>query len=95
VLIGEHTRHLHKFVRWELDIALELFLPIVGVYLNGARGIDIDRCPPILKEAYVVHLPFKAAIVQYALDHFPSDYANRTETGPRYYTAQVYTDLGL
>jgi len=26
VLIGEKTKNLHKFVRWELDLALELGL---------------------------------------------------------------------
>lgn len=95
VLVGESTKNLRKFVRWEIELALELGLPVIAVYLNGARGIDLDRCPPILKDEYVVHVPFKAAIVQYALDYFPDDHANRTEIGPRYYTANVYTDLGL
>jgi hypothetical protein len=94
VLIGENTKNLRKSVRWELEIALDLALQVVAVYLIGARWVDVDRCPPILKNEYVVHVPFKASIVQHALG-FPSDYANRTETGPRYYTAKVYPDLGL
>jgi hypothetical protein len=95
VLIGENTRNLRKFVRWEMEIALDLGLPVLAVYLNGARGIDNDVCPPILRSEYVVHVPFKAAIIQFALDNFPGDYARRTESGPRYYTAQIYRDLGL
>lgn len=95
VLIGENTKNLWKFVRWEIEIALDLTLPIIAVYLNGARGIDVDRCPPILRNEYVVHIPFNAAIIQHALDSFPSDFASRTEAGPRYYTARVYADLGL
>ena len=34
VLIGETTRHLYKFVRWEIELALELDLPVVAVNLN-------------------------------------------------------------
>jgi hypothetical protein len=95
VLVGDNTKSLRKFVRWELEIALELALPIIAVCLNGARGIDVNRCPPILKNEYVVHVPFTAAIIQHALDYFPGDYASRTESGPRYYTAKTYMDLGL
>ncbi|HWQ55085.1 MAG TPA: TIR domain-containing protein [Bryobacteraceae bacterium] len=96
VIIGEHTKHLHKFVRWEIEIALDLGLPIIAVNLNGARGMDSDRCPPILRDEYVVHVPFKAAIVQYALDRFPSEHANRSDgQGPRHYPTTVYQNLGL
>ena len=35
VLIGEKTRYLYKFVRWEMEQALSLDLPIIGVNLNG------------------------------------------------------------
>lgn len=31
VLIGEKTRLLRKFVQWEMEVALRLGLPIVGV----------------------------------------------------------------
>lgn len=34
VLIGSSTRYKYRFVRWELDVALELDLPIVAVNLN-------------------------------------------------------------
>ena len=61
VLIGENTRYLYRFVRWELDVAVELELPIVAVNLDGKRFMDIDRCPPIIRSEYVVHVPFKRA----------------------------------
>ena len=34
VIIGESTRYLYKFVRWEMEQALALDLPIIGVNLN-------------------------------------------------------------
>jgi hypothetical protein len=37
VLIGEKTKNLYKYVRWEIEVAMELNLPIIAVYLNGIR----------------------------------------------------------
>ncbi len=96
VLIGETTKNLRRFVRWELHIALDLSLPIIAVNLNGNRKMDAERCPAILRDEYVVHVPFKAAIVQHALDKFPAEFAKRGDKqGPRYYPEDVYEKLGL
>ena len=35
LLIGEHTRYLYKFVRWELETALRMDIPIIAVNLNA------------------------------------------------------------
>ncbi len=97
VLIGESTRYKYRFVRWELDVALDLDLPMVAVNLDERRRIDPERCPPIIRDEYVVHVPFKMAIIKFALDHFPDEYArrNRNATGPRCYKEDVYEELGL
>lgn len=97
VLIGESTKNLYKYVRWELDVALGLDLPIIAVNLNGKRNQDNLLCPPIIKDKYVVHIPFKMKIIKYSLDNFPSEYRRRqsTDTGPRYYNDSVYEKLGL
>lgn len=34
VLIGNSTKNLFRFVRWELELALTLGLPIIAVNLN-------------------------------------------------------------
>jgi hypothetical protein len=97
VLLGESTRHLYKFVRWEIEVCLALDIPIVAVNLNGKRQMDPDRCPPLLRGKYVVHIPYKAKIVQYALDNFSSEYSRREQNveGDRYYPDDVYRNLGL
>ena len=97
VLVGEQTKNLYKFVRWEIDLAMKKDLPIVAVNLNGRRGHDPDLCPPMLKEHYAVHVAFKMKIIQYALDNFPDEYGKRdkSDTRPRYYNDSVYTKLGL
>ena len=40
VLIGANTKYLTKFVKWEMEVALRLGLPIIGVNLNGSRQMD-------------------------------------------------------
>jgi len=98
ILIGERTRYLTKFVRWEMEQALSLDLPIIGVNLNGLRQQDSDRCPPIIKNELAVYISFNAAILQYALEHWPDAYfrlKNENKTGPYYYPENVYQSLGL
>jgi Thoeris protein ThsB, TIR-like domain len=98
VLIGANTRYLQKFVRWEMEQALGLALPIIGVNLNGLRQQDPERCPPVIRSELAIHVSFNAAIVQHALENWPtSDASYRPvgKTGPFYYTADVYGSLGL
>lgn len=97
VLIGEQTKNLFKFVRWEIEIAQNLDLPIVAVNLNKKRTYDDDLCPAILRDQYVVHVSFNAKIIQYALDNFPDEYAMRdpNKSGNRVYNVDIYKKLGL
>ncbi|MDE5446386.1 hypothetical protein GWG65_34500 [Bradyrhizobium sp. CSA207] len=99
VLIGEKTKNLHKFVRWELDLALELGLPIIAVNLNEKRAQDQDRCPPIIRDECAVHIPFKMKAIKWALDHWPSEFRGMDTAarakGARHYSDEQYKALGL
>lgn len=98
LLVGESTRYLFKFVRWEIESALRRDLPIIVVNLNGLRKMDTVRCPPILRGELAIHISFQQAIVQYALDHWPSEYQShkkKHDTGAYYYKPLVYERLGL
>jgi hypothetical protein len=97
VLVGASTKYVRKFVGWEIDLALELGLPIIVVNLNEKRQMDSDRCPVPLKTGYAVHVSFKRAIIKYALENFPAEFAarDRSLTGPRYYRDDVYRRVGL
>jgi hypothetical protein len=97
VLIGEKTRNLYRYVRWELEVALQLDLPIIAVNLKGKKEIDYELCPPVVRDEYVVHVPFKLAIIKHALGQFPAQHASRAPgaRGPLYYPDKVYQDLGL
>lgn len=96
VLVGERTKNLFKFVRWEIEIAQALDLPIIVVNLNGSRQLDLSRCPAILRSWPAAHVAFRAAIIQHALDNFPNEYPRLPDgSGPRYYTDAAYKQLGL
>lgn len=97
VLIGEKTKNLTKFVRWEMEVALKLGLPIIGVNLNGNRSRD-DRCPPAIRDELVVYVPFRPKIIEYALRNWPDDCANLKKasvTGERVYSDDIYKSLGI
>ena len=97
LLVGESTKNLYRFVRWEIDLALGKDLPIIVVNLNDKRSCDAKRCPAILRDEYAVHIAFKLKIIKYALDNFPGEHAkrDRSASGPRHYNDSVYKDLGL
>jgi hypothetical protein len=97
VLVGENTKNLYRFVRWEIEIAQKLDLPIIVVNLNGEREMDPDRCPPVLRDWVAAHVAFKAKVIQHALDNYPDEYRRiqASSSGYRYYSDEVYRQLGL
>jgi hypothetical protein len=98
VLVGEKTRFQQTYVRWEIDLAIKGNLPIIVVNLNGSRYMDESRCPLILRTELAVHVPYNRAIIQWALDTWPSahiQYRTAGQKGPFYYEPHVYTRLGL
>ena len=97
-LIGDRTRFLFKFVRWELEQALQLGIPIVGVNLNGRRSQDINLCPPVLRDELVIYVSFRPAIIEHALADWPAQFHGlraEAKTGAYYYTDDVYQQLGI
>lgn len=98
VLVGKNTRYLTKFVKWEMEQAISLDLPLIAVNLNGVRNIDLQRCPPTIRDELCMHVSFNPAIMQYALEHWPSQHLRESGagvTGPFYYNPTVYRTLGL
>jgi hypothetical protein len=97
VLIGEKTANLYKYVRWEIEYAIENDIPIIGVNLNKNRKED-DFCPPIMKQALVVYVSFNQKILNHALNNWPSSHAfykKEGKSGPYFYYDRVYQDLGI
>lgn len=97
VLVGESTKNLRKFVGWEIELAVKNELPIIVVNLNDKRTMDPDRCPVPLRTGYVVHVAYRRAIIKYALENFPREFAARdhSATVARVYGDEIYQKLGL
>ncbi len=68
VLMGEKTKVLYKFVRWEMEVAINMDIPIIGVNLNGKKGLDNERCPAIIKDVTKYFIPFKLEDIKNAMD---------------------------
>jgi hypothetical protein len=98
LLVGERTRYLTKFVQWEIEQAISRSLPIIVVNLNARRSMDSQSCPTAAQKTLAIHISFNAAIMQYAMDNWPSSHEKFTregKSGPYYYNEDVYRRLGL
>ena len=97
VLIGESTRFLTKFVKWEIETAIRLDLPIIGININGSRGRD-ERCPLSMRDALAIYVPFNEKIITHAMKNWPSSHAKYSKdekSGPYHYKDETYRSLGL
>jgi len=71
VLIGANTKNLYKYVRWEIEYAIEKDIPIIAVNLNGEKKVDSKLCPPLLKDKLAIHTHFGQKIINHALNKWP------------------------
>ena len=98
VLVGKSTQNLYKFVRWEIEVAIEMGLSIIVVNLDNKRSINTVLCPPILRNELAIHVPFGHKIIDYAIRNWPLNsekHKRQGDTGPYYYPESVYQNLGL
>lgn len=89
VLIGNDTRSKHKYVRWEMEVAIEKKCRIIGINLDASRKVVDSTCPPIIRNIGAIFVPYSPKIVAYALKNYvmksSDDYS---------YKDHVYTELG-
>lgn len=96
LLVGTNTKYHHKFVRWEIEIALEAGIPIIVCNIGGKKVLDTDLCPSILHDELAIHVPFRSDILQYAFNNWPashSSYKQAGTKGPYKYNDSVYVGL--
>ena len=98
VLVGEKTKWLYKYVRWELELALELGLPIIAVSLAEKKSISSELLPKIIRDQCIIEVPFKMKAIKYALDNWPASFYSKSPAGKvqsRTYPGSVYTSLEI
>lgn len=86
-----------SFLAYEIQVAIELNLPIVVAHLDRSRSGNGANYPKPLRDVnyYTMSVSFQAAIIVYALDNYASNFASSDRTGEYYYEASVYNRLGL
>jgi hypothetical protein len=87
-LIGDDTRSKHRYVRWELEVALEKNCTIIGANIDGSRYVN-EKTPPLMRNIGAVFVPCKPKILAYALE----DWTMRKD-GDWHYNPEVYERLG-
>ena len=100
LLLGEKTKYLTRFVKWEVEHALYLNLPIIVVNINGKRDEDYERMPSWLNGQLCISCSFNARILQYSLERwgiYHYQYKNDREKDGKHYSLKsvVYEKLGL
>ena len=98
LLVGEQTRYLFRFVRWEIEQAISMDLPIIVVNLNGLRYMDTEKCPPILRGELAIHISFNQKIIEYALSNWEyshREFKRQQRIDSFYYEDSVYLNLGI
>jgi len=98
LLVGDSTRYLYKYVRWEIEQAIKRELPIIVVNLNGTRTRDDVKCPPIIKNELALHISFNAKILEYALEHWPNLHESKMKEKDKssyHYKQETYTKFGI
>ncbi len=81
VLIGEKTKYLHKYIKYEIQLAIDADLPIIAVNLNGKDKIDEERCPIMIDKALSLHIAFGEKELRTALEKWPSYHEAYSEKG--------------
>lgn len=86
-----------SFLAYEVDVVVELDLPVVVANLDGDRTIDKAFIPKPFLDAgyYTVSVSFQPAIIKFALDNYAPNYAGSDKSGPHYYKDTIYKSLGL
>ncbi|MFA6184360.1 MAG: TIR domain-containing protein [Parcubacteria group bacterium] len=98
LLVGNSTKSLYKFVRWEIEQASSREIPIIVVNLNNLRYKDSNLCPSILNNELSLHVSFNKAIIAKAISEWPNLHENFKKQGSKtdyYYKDEIYNQLGI
>ena len=91
LLIGDDTKSKHKYVRWEAEVAIEKSCTIIGVNLDKSKSVNVNKCPPVIRDIGAIFVPFSAKIIAYAL----KNYSMHDDNDNYHYKDSVYKELGL
>ncbi|NVI81078.1 TIR domain-containing protein [Janthinobacterium sp. BJB401] len=89
----------NSFLAHEIELIIELGLPIVVANLDGDRKINKNYIPyPLIeKDYYTMSVSFQPKMIKYALNNYASGFSSspKEKKGNYYYLESVYTELKL
>lgn len=85
LLVGESTKYLTKFVKWEVESAIRREIPIAVVYLKNYSKFNEGACPKWLDGVLSVHIPFKQGIIKHVIDNWPESSKRKNDNGHYWY----------
>ena len=74
VIVGKTTKTFRRFIKWQIERAIETNMPIIMLNPNYIRSVDFDRCPSLMKKNLALHIAMQDKIIEYALLNFPTSY---------------------
>ena len=92
LLIGEDTFTKIRFVKWEVEVAIEKGCRLIGININNSRFRDI-RCPSFFADKGALFVPFSSRIVAKALEWNPQP-RNPSLPDDWSFNDSLYTSLG-
>ncbi len=101
MLLSPDTRKVaaspSRFLYYEVEVIRKLDLPVVFANLSGSRVSNSELIPAELRDALTLSVSFQPSVIKYALDDWVERYRaeKREKSGPYYYKASVYEQLGL
>ncbi|MCR9183688.1 MAG: TIR domain-containing protein [Flavobacteriaceae bacterium] len=98
VLVGSQTRYHYKYVRWEIEVALRLEIPIIAVNIIDSNTRVYEKYPPILRDELVLNIQFNRQLIKYSIDNWIAEYnrlKSKEEINNRVWKDHIYQNLGL
>jgi len=93
LLVGDKTKYLTKFVKWEVESAIRREIPIAVVYLKDYSRFNEKMCPSWLNNVLSIHIPFKKTILQYVIDNWPTVSKQKEDNGHYWYSDDFINSL--
>jgi hypothetical protein len=98
VLVGDVTKNLYKYVRWEIEVALNLEIPIIAANITDNQTKNHNNHPPILRNELVLNVQFHPILLQHSIDNWIDEHnklKKKEEINNRIWKEHIYQNLGL
>ena len=87
----------YSFLAHEIELIIELNLPVVVANKGGSRLIKEEFIPASFLDAdyYTISVSLQPAIIKFALDDYTEVFKKATKKGPHYYLGETYKSIGI